>query len=336
MLEHIHEVLTSSSGAQAIYLAKWCAWAVQNPGLAAEVANVLKEREGAGKGAFVQAMLKMFGIHGLHISGRKHLVGNFNKHLMHCSLLYGDEVFWGGDIKEVGDLKRLITEPTLTIEPKMVDAFSMPNCLHIIMASNEDWVVPAGMNARRFAVMDVSPRRIGDGAYFDKLFAEMNGGGTAAMLHDLLSMDLQGWHPRQGVPQTDALLEQKMQSIRGVAALVYMVASEGKLEFLTSATRPNAVVTTGEGNMTGFISWAKRAVPSLGHMQGPKIKKALVEEWGCKADSSNGKRILEFPPLAELRKMFEKRIGHRVKWDNPEMTDWEKPEARGPGWKSLQ
>ena len=88
--------------------------------------------------------------------------------------------------------------------------------------------------------------------------------------------------------------------------------------------------------MTGFISWAKRAVPSLGHMQGPKIKKALVEEWGCKADSSNGKRILEFPPLAELRKMFEQRIGHRVKWDNPEMTDWERPEARGPGWKSLQ
>jgi hypothetical protein len=203
MQEHIHEVLASGDDNQATYIVKWSAWAVQNPGLAAEVAMVFREREGAGKGVFVQSLLKIFGMHGLHISGRKHLVGNFNKHLMYCSLLYGDEVFWGGDIKEVGELKRLITEPTLTIEPKAVDTFQMPNCLHIILASNEDWVIPASQDARRFAVMDVSPKRIGDRTYFKKLWADVGGSGTAAMLHDLLSMDLQGWHPREGIPQTN-------------------------------------------------------------------------------------------------------------------------------------
>jgi hypothetical protein len=116
----------------------------------------------------------------------------------------------------VGELKRLITEPTLTIEPKAVDPFSMSNCLHIIMASNEDWVVPAGMDARRFAVMDVSSQRMGDKAYFKALWAEMEEGGTAAMLHDLLSMDLRGWHPRDDIPQTEALLQQKMESLKGV------------------------------------------------------------------------------------------------------------------------
>jgi hypothetical protein len=336
MQEHIHEVLTSGNYAQTIYLVKWCAWAVQNPGLAAEVAVLLKEREGAGKGGFVQALLRMFGIHGLHISGRKHLTGNFNKHLMYCSLLYGDEVFWGGDLKEVADLKRLITEPTLTIEPKTVDAFSMPNCLHIIMASNEDWAVPAGPDARRFAVMDVSSKRIGDRDYFDKLWAEIEGGGTAAMLYDLLSMDLQGWHPRQGVPQTDGLMQQKLESLKGVDRLVYHLANEGKLQCLATQSRPNAVVTTGEGDGIGFISWAKRLVPSLKHMQGPKIKQALVADYGCCADQSNGKRILIFPRLEDLRKAFEKRFGHAVKWENPDLTDWEKAPERGAGWKAFE
>ena len=118
MQDHVYEVLTSCNAEQAIYLMRWCAWTVQNPGLAAEVANVFREGEGAGKGVFVQMLLKIFGIHGLHISNREHLVGNFNKHLMHTSLLYADEAFWAGDVKAEGQLKRLITEPTLTIEPK--------------------------------------------------------------------------------------------------------------------------------------------------------------------------------------------------------------------------
>ena len=125
---------------------------------------------------------------------------------MYMSLLVADESFWAGDHKMEGALKRLITEPTLTIEPKGVDSFSMPNCLHIVMLSNEDWVVPAGMDARRFAVLEVSANRIGDTAYFKRLWGEVHGDGPNGMLHDLLSMDLQEWHPREGIPQTTALL----------------------------------------------------------------------------------------------------------------------------------
>src|SRR5262249_31922755 len=40
-------------------------------------------------------------------------------------------------------------------------------------------------------------------------------GGAAAMLYDLLKLDLGNWHPRK-VPQTKALLEQKMLSLGGL------------------------------------------------------------------------------------------------------------------------
>ena len=141
------------------------------------------------------------------------------------------------------------------------------------------------------------------------------------MLHDLLSMDLQGWHPRQGIPQTKELSRQKRLTLRGVDALIHLVATEGKLECLETGTKPPAVVTTGEGNGTGFISWARRAIRSLYHESTPEIKRALIEEWGCKDFSRNGKRGLDFPPLKDLRATFDGRYGP-VEWMNPE-AEWE-------------
>jgi hypothetical protein len=108
------------------------------------------------------ALVRLFGPHGVHISDRKHLVGGFNMHMAHCSLLFADEAFWPGDKQGEGALKRLITEPTLMIEPKGIDPFPVRNCLHPLIASNEAWVVPASGDERRYAVAEVSGARIGD------------------------------------------------------------------------------------------------------------------------------------------------------------------------------
>ncbi len=113
-----------------------------------------------------------------------------------------------------GKFKRLITEPSLAIERKGVDIFSVDNCLHIIIASNEPWVVPAGVDERRFMVVRVSEHRKQNVSYFRKLHAEMyEAGGLGAMLHDLLTLDLGGWHPREDIPRTDALDQQKLLSL---------------------------------------------------------------------------------------------------------------------------
>ena len=74
-------------------------------------------------------------------------------HMAHCSLLFADEAYWPGDKAGEGELKRLITEPTLVIEPKGVDSFQVRNSLHVIIAGNEEWLVPASGDERRFAVV---------------------------------------------------------------------------------------------------------------------------------------------------------------------------------------
>jgi hypothetical protein len=210
MLElHLREVICSGNEDHYCWLRGWIAYCVQNPGKQAEVAVVLRGLKGTGKGMLGRMLMRIFRNHSLHITNSKHLVGNFNAHLVDALFLFLDEAFWAGDKQGEGILKPLITEPTIMIEPKGIDSFQMPNRLAILMASNNDWVVPASADERRYFVLDVSDRRKGDVDYFRKLSDAIEGEELAAMLHDLLALDLSGWNHR-AAPHTAALNHQKL------------------------------------------------------------------------------------------------------------------------------
>jgi phage/plasmid-associated DNA primase len=185
---------------------------VQHPEKQGEIAIVLRGKEGCGKGTLAKALVRTFGQHGLHISNGHHFVGRFNLHLRDCCFLFVDEAFFAGDKQHVGVLKALITEPLITIEGKYANAVQAPNFLHVFMATNEDWAVPASLGSRRFVVFDVSDTRIGDHAYFAAIDEEMNSGGYEAMLYDLLHRDLTDVNLR-AVLVTDALIEQRKRSL---------------------------------------------------------------------------------------------------------------------------
>jgi hypothetical protein len=146
---YLLDVVCAGDRVYYVYLLDWCAHAVQHPGQPAEVAVVLRGLKGTGKGTLGRLLIRIFRHHALHIAQPRHLVGNFNAHLADCLFLFVDEAFWGGDKQADGILKALITEPTLMIEAKGVDAFMMLNRLKIVLASNADWVVPATADERR-------------------------------------------------------------------------------------------------------------------------------------------------------------------------------------------
>ncbi len=156
---HIKDVLCSGNQHRFEYLINWLARAVQQPGAQGEVAVVLRGARGTGKGAFARAFGALFGQHFLHLSDARHLTGNFNAHLRDACVVFADEAFYAGDKQHEGQLKRLVTEPTLMIEPKFRNVAPARNCLHVIVSSNEEWVIPAGTDERRFFVLDVSPCR---------------------------------------------------------------------------------------------------------------------------------------------------------------------------------
>ncbi|WP_284946730.1 primase-helicase family protein [Acidisoma cladoniae] len=212
MRAHIKSIICDSDDERFNYLMGWMARMLQRPAEQGEVAVVMKGGEGTGKGTLAKALLKILGQHGLAISNAKHLIGNFNGHLRDAIMLFADEAFFAGDRAHVGVLKSIITEPYLTVEAKFQNAIQMPNFLHVMMASNEEWVVPASLDARRFFVLEVVDAAKNDHKYFGEIWAQMDAGGYAAMLQDLLAYDLTHFNVR-AVPATEGLQQQRKLSL---------------------------------------------------------------------------------------------------------------------------
>lgn len=312
--EHIYRVLANGDPKSARYIIRWLAWAVQNPGKRAEAVLVFQGDEGAGKGTLAGVMLKIFGIYGLSISEGKHLVGSFGGHLQHCIFLFLDEAFCAGNVAAEGRLKNLVTEKTITIEPKYFQPFQVANVLHIIMASNNDWVVPAGHGSRRYAVYKVSNARVGDFAYFNELNAELDNGGREAMLWDLLRLELGSWHPKE-IYETSALLEQKQHSLRGLDAWIEAMLQEGVLPKPFSKKYPNRCLSKD------LLAAAKEHDH---YTNESRIAKKLQGVFDVVDFNNKASRGWIFPALPECRRLWETRNGGRWPWQR-QVEEWQEP-----------
>jgi hypothetical protein len=210
--DHIYKIVCGGNRRYFDYLMGWMARLVQEPHKAGEVAVVLRGGMGTGKGILGRALRKLLSQHGMQITNSKHLTGNFNAHLRDCVFLFADEAFFAGDKAGIGILRGLITEDVLAIEGKFKDTIQTRNRLHILMASNSEWVVPAALDERRFFVLDVGDAHKQDKSYFGAIQKELDDGGYAAMLYDLLRYDISKFEVRD-VPETLALQDQKAQSL---------------------------------------------------------------------------------------------------------------------------
>ena len=312
MKAHVREVLASGDREHGTYILRWLAWAVQNPDKVPEVALVFKGAEGTGKGFLGRAMTTIFGQHGLQVSDVRHLAGNFNAHLRDTCLLFADEALWPGDPQAEAALKRLLTEDTLFIEPKGVNGFKCPNFLHVIMASNEEWVVPAGPDARRFAVFEVSSERKQDTAYFQALDEERKNGGLEAMLYDLLNLDLKGWHPRKLV-KTDALRDQQLSSLDYPNAWWLSILEEGAL--------PGADLgALNVAPMRDLLEDFKTKHPRAGYITEHRLGRFLRSRGAEPGKWVNDRRGWRFPTLADARAAWERSMPAR--WEDPDLTEW--------------
>lgn len=207
-LDHLQENVCQKDDECYGYLLGWMARLIQQPNTPGEVAVVMRGGMGVGKGIVANTLGSLLGRHFMPISDPKHIVGNFNAHLRSCLLLFADEAFYAGDKKHESNLKTLITEPYRAIEGKGVDVEIAANYLHVIMASNNDWVVPSGTHERRFFVLDVGNSQQQNSAYFGSIQHQLDHGGREALLYFLLKCDIRNFDVRK-IPQTQALQDQK-------------------------------------------------------------------------------------------------------------------------------
>jgi hypothetical protein len=208
MREHILHVICDGDEENYLWVEAWLARLVQFPGGDRPGTSiVLKGGQGTGKGMFANNFGRIIGPHFVHLTSQDQLTSKFNAMFADSLLVFADESCYPGDKAGVGRLKGLITEPQLTIEHKGVNSFQIDNHVNLIMASNEEWVVPADWDDRRFCVLQVADVVKQNHDYFDALQAQMDNGGREAWLAHLLTVDTTAVNLRNA-PKTEAKTQQ--------------------------------------------------------------------------------------------------------------------------------
>jgi hypothetical protein len=314
-LAMVRDVICSGSADLFDYVIAWCADAVQNPTNRPGVVLVLRGPQGSGKGTFARVLGKLFGDHFLHIRHGRHLTGNFNAHLANVLLLFADEAYFPGEKSGEGALKGLITEPTIPLEYKGKDVISVNNYLRVLMASNSDWVVPAAMDDRRFAVIDVSREHAQDSEYFGAIYAQLENGGYEALLHHLQHCPL-GQVDLRKIPDTIARKEQQEQSLEPFLAFWRHQLQEPSDELEDEKWQPT------EKLYKQYASSDKH--PLAKNAFGTRLKKLFPNarfkrDWIVDIDTGNRIRAYGYvlPALDAMRKDFERAVGRALDWPNP-------------------
>jgi hypothetical protein len=267
-----------------------------------------------------------FGKHFAHITHGDQLTGRFNAALGTASTVFLDEALWAGDRKGEGVLKALITEPQFQLEAKFRDPIMVKNVLFIMVASNNAWAIPAGAGDRRWFVLDVAGIYAGLGhqAYFAPLYAEIENGGAAAMLHDLLAMNLRGFDVR-AIPHTAAKAKQQALSLHGSLAWLYDVLQEGSI----SGERwqdAGLTIETDRAYMH-YVDFSKRQrdwKPEIKSVWSKNIQAALSPHIGLTRPTKGNTRVrsFQFAHLDDCRRQVASHLGAPdLEWEAESQSD---------------
>jgi hypothetical protein len=227
-LAHLKEVICDNNEELSSWLVRQMAYWIQKPGEPGHVAVVLRCDEGGGKNSFVEYFGELWGQHFLTVGNAEHLVGRFNKHLMDCSVCLANEAFLAENKQHESTLKIIVTDDALAIEAKGVDLVQSRNRIHLFISSNSNWVVPAGLGSRRFAVFNVSEEHMQDHKYFKALKHEKDHQGKEALLNYLMHLDVSKHNPRLA-PKSVGLDEQKRYSLKGIDDVWYEILQSGEI-----------------------------------------------------------------------------------------------------------
>lgn len=316
-IKHIYEILCNKNRDKFKYVMRWLAWCVQNPGRQAEVALIFKGKKGAGKGTILTHFSQIFGRHGAVIANREHLTGKHNAHLESLCYLFADEAYNPGDREVEGILKNLITEPSLAVEPKFRNLKISRNCLHICMATNNDWVIPATEDERRYFINQVDNRYAKGECddkkrdlYFKKIWDELennNKEGLAAMLYDLKYMQLEDYHPRYDIPVTEELRRQITMSLPKVKTAMSYFLEEG---IFPGELRDGKYIITLDALLEYIHNLDEHNYKTITR----KILTSLLNEIDLTTYRTTYKRYWEFPELGAIRQRWSEKIT-QVDWD---------------------
>lgn len=318
-LEHALKNVCGGNRQHFNWLMGYFAHMVQRPWEKPLVALVFRGKKGTGKNALVERVGALLGSHFLVADDDRYLLGNFNSHLEANLFFVLDEAAWAGDKRAEGRLKGLVTGTSHNIERKGREPYAVDNLTRVAIIGNEDWLVPASHDERRFAVFDVGDGRIQDRQFFQDMRVGMEQGGYAHLLRYLMEFDLTSVDVNDA-PRTQALLDQKLESLEPFEQWWFDCLTSGRLEGTDfSSAIPDAIPTNRLRD--AYAGWARKR-NIRGRLKGEvsigkalrKVAPCLVRHQSPPKKEGDTYSVYKHHGLDQLRQDFERFIGGTIEW----------------------
>jgi hypothetical protein len=251
-----------------------------------------------------------------------HVVGQFNATLERNYAICMDEALFAGDRKARDRLKSLVTELHITIEQKYQPRRSIESFHRFVAASNHDHFANVEADDRRFVFFRVSDKHQEDLVYFAALHAAIDDPAViAAMVHDLLAIDLSGFNVRER-PKTEEHTNQKLQSLQGFDRYWHEVLQSGDFHPGSGCSPCNPwdepVFVSTSTLQRGWQEYAK-GVRQFAPQQVRDIHQAMKRL--CPAAKKDRPQVrnrqergYQLPALSVARGTFAAAIGGHVDW----------------------
>ncbi|WP_306520670.1 primase-helicase family protein [Rheinheimera sp.] len=303
-IQHVTQVVCAADLQSAKYVLQFFAHMLQKPDEKPSVAIVMKSIEGTGKGALMQPFLNICGEYAAATNGAYQVTGRFNSVVGNKLLIFSDEVDLT-DAKSADKLKALISEPTVMIERKGLDATPVGSYTRFVFASNMDTVLKAGSRERRYLVLEPSPDLAQDKDYFDRYFAWLNNNGAAHLMHYLLNLDISDFDPRKA-PSTQALLDEKLASLP--MPLAFMYEELGKDKPFNGMVRPEPKDIQSMFSVFLENNGERQTAAQMRSSLGKLFKDLQIKSVG----RAGRGQVYDFSDMESIKQSFARRIGQSV------------------------
>jgi len=348
-LDYILKIVVSGKEEHYEWLLDWVAHIFQKPGEKPGTSVVLRGIEGIGKSFFAETIGKL-------ISGRKnnkrnnyyfktsnpeHVMNSFNDHLANILLLHMEETFWAGDKKGAHHLKDLITGEDLSVGQKHLSTKMANNYMRVIMNGNDDWLVPAGPESRRYAVFDVSDELLQNTEFYGEMSIWLDNNGLEALMHFFMTRNIT--HDVRKVPITEGLIDQRISSMDSVQAWWFNILVAGRLPYIDNmgtdgvkvvkevlfdhyCTTMRKTMTRTRSTETEFGRQIRTFAPKI--VNGKKIKESGKKSYETLVDTckvgGKGEQRYAFiiPPLNVCRKCMDFILGSKYDWNDDGDGGW--------------
>jgi hypothetical protein len=323
-LEHAKENVCGGDEKLYAWLMTYFAHMIQKPYERPLTTLVFKGSKGTGKNALVDRIGFLLGhAHYIVAHNSRYLTSNFNGHMDSCLLLILDEAFWSGDKGADSQLKGLTTSKEILIERKGKEPYTVDNLARVVVIGNEDWLVPASADERRYAVFEMGEKRKQDSAFFAEMRMILDEAGGAGLLLNYLKT----WDLAQAdvntAPKTKALLEQKSKSATPLVQWLEECLQAGQIlrfdDMGVSEEWPEKISKRQFKRVFDTYLADRNIRQAFKDNDFGKRLKGIFPALNnlAKISLDDGTRLnaYEFPPLAVARKQFERFMNQEIEWN---------------------